>query len=247
MCWKRTLTGGFRPVRARSRHIREPTAGDTYDAAGERGRGDHRWGLRPVDGGERPFGDAGKFPPSVEAVWTRIRAKEWKAGATSARPHECGAVDDAKPRNRAHIWPLASTPDQNGAHKRCHGRKRRLFGAPAVPDAADTVPTASAIIDMPGNESDGVRLAISGAPGRSSARVTRPKSPNAPLAGAPEPLQPPKPPGEPPPGGGPGRVPRVASSFGLEKLQNLLWRPIVSQELIYASSPLREHYRARPP
>ena len=50
-----------------------------------------------------------------------------------------------------------------------------------------------------------------------------------------------------PPGAGPGRVPRVASSFGLKKLQNLLWRPIVSQELIYASSPLREHYRARPP
>ena len=151
-----------------------------------------------MDGGERPFGDAGKFPPSVEAVWTRIRAKEWKAGATSARPHECGAVDDAKPRNRAHIWPLASTPDQNGAHKRCHGRKRCLFGAPAVPDAADTVPTASAIIDMPGNESDGVRLAISGAPDRTSARVTRPKSPNGPMAGAPEPLQPPKSPGEPP-------------------------------------------------
>jgi len=77
------------------------------------------------------------------------------------------------------------------------GRKRRLFGAPAVPDAADTVPTASAIIDIAGNEPAGVRLAISGAPGRTSARVTRPKSPNGPLAGAPEPLQPPKSPGEP--------------------------------------------------
>ena len=41
------------------------------------------------------------------------------------------------------------------------GRKRHLFGAPAVPDAADTVPTVSAIIDMPENEPDGVRLAVS--------------------------------------------------------------------------------------
>ena len=151
-----------------------------------------------MDGGERPFGDAGKFLPSVEAAQTRIRGRLGKSAATSARPHENGAVDDATPRNRAILWPLVPTLDHKRRQNADDGRKRRLFGAPAVPDAADTVPTASAIIDMPGNESDGVRLAISGAPDRTSARVTRPKSPNGPMAGAPEPLQPPKSPGEPP-------------------------------------------------
>ena len=206
-------------MRARSRHIREPTAGYIYDAAGERGHGNPRWGLQPVAGGGRPRGGPTKKPPSVEAVWTRLRGRLGKSAATSARPHETGAVDDATPRNRARLWPLASTLDRKRRQNADNGRKRRLFGPPqsrtppipcppprpsstcpgtnrtasvwrlrarqtghrrrngaekgsgtyegalsgppTVPDAADDVPTVSAVINMPENESDGVRLAVS--------------------------------------------------------------------------------------
>ena len=65
----------------------------------------------------------------------------------------------------ASVWRLRARQTghrrRNGAEKGSGTYEGALSGPPTVPDSADDVPTVSAVINMPENEPDGVRLAVS--------------------------------------------------------------------------------------